>query len=110
MPNLSSRTPARSVQAASPRLSPTRSGLGLRRFEFLLWLAPALLLVGALTYLPILTELVLSLFAADGFSVPRFIGFANYTQAAGQPDFWAALLNNVWYAISTVSGKLFLAL
>ena len=110
MPNLSSRTPARSAQAASPRLSPTRSGLGFRRFEFLLWLAPALLLVGALTYLPILTELVLSLFAADGFSMPRFIGFANYTLAAGQPDFWAALLNNVWYAISTVSGKLLLAL
>ena len=42
--------------------------------------------------------------------MPRFIGFANYTQAVGQPDFWAALLNNVWYAISTVSGKLLLAL
>ena len=42
--------------------------------------------------------------------MPRFVGFANYTQAAGQPDFWAALLNNVWYAISTVSGKLILAL
>ena len=76
----------------------------------MLWLAPALLLVGALTYLPILTEVVLSLFAADGFSMPRFIGFANYIQAAGQPDFWAALLNNVWYAIGTVSGKLILAL
>ena len=110
MPNLSSRTPSGSAQAANPRLSRARPGLGFKRFEFLLWLAPAFLLVGALTYLPILTELVLSLFAADGFSMPRFIGFANYTQAAGQPDFWAALLNNVWYAISTVSGKLVLAL
>jgi hypothetical protein len=36
------------------------------------------------------------LFAADGFSMPRFIGFVNYIQAAGQPDFWAALSNNVW--------------
>jgi ABC-type sugar transport system permease subunit len=82
----------------------------MRSLEFLLWLAPAILLVGALTYLPILTEVFLSFFAADGFSMPRLIGFANYTQAVGQSDFWAALLNNVWYAISTVSGKLILAL
>jgi ABC-type sugar transport system permease subunit len=81
-----------------------------KRLEFVWWLTPALLLVGGLTYLPILTELGLSLFAADGFSMPRFIGFANYAQAAGQPDFWAALLNNFWYAIATVSGKLVLAL
>jgi ABC-type sugar transport system permease subunit len=83
---------------------------GFQRFEFLVWLAPAAILVGGLTYLPILTELVLSLFAADGFSMPRFVGLANYTQAAGQSDFWAALLNNFWYALSTVSGKLILAL
>jgi ABC-type sugar transport system permease subunit len=110
MRNLSSRPPAGSALSANRRLSSARPGLGLRRFEFMLWLAPALLLVGALTYLPILTEIVLSLFAADGFSPPRFIGFANYIQAAGQPDFWAALSNNVWYALSTVSGKLILAL
>jgi ABC-type sugar transport system permease subunit len=110
MPKLSSRAPSSNALSAKPQLSRARSGLGFRRFEFLLWLAPALLLVGALTYLPILTEVVLSFFAADGFSMPRFIGFANYTQAIGQPDFWAALLNNVWYAIGTVSGKLILAL
>ena len=69
-----------------------------------------MLLVGALTYLPILIELGLSFFAADGFSTPRFVGLANYGQAFGQPDFWAALLNNVWYALGTVSGKLLLAL
>src|ERR1700760_1692673 len=102
MANLSSRTLSASAPAANSRLSPAGPGLGFRRFEVVLWLAPGFLLVGALTYLPILTELVLSLFAADGFSMPRFIGFANYTQAAGQPDFWAALSNNVWYAISTV--------
>lgn len=110
MPVPSSRCPAGNAFSAKPGWSATHSGRAMRRFEFLLWLAPALLLVGALTYLPILTELGLSLFAADGFSPPRFVGLANYVQAAGQPDFWAALLNNVWYAIGTVSGKLILAL
>jgi ABC-type sugar transport system permease subunit len=110
MPKLSSKAPFGNAHSAKPQWPRARPGLGFRRFEFLLWLAPALLLVGALTYLPILTELVLSFFPADGFSMPRFIGLANYTQAIGQPDFWAALLNNVWYAVGTVSGKLILAL
>jgi ABC-type sugar transport system permease subunit len=85
-------------------------GRALRRFELIFWLAPAVILVGALTYLPILTELGLSLFAADGFTTPRFVGLANYAQAAAHQDFWAALLNNLWYGIATVSGRLGLAL
>jgi ABC-type sugar transport system permease subunit len=110
MPIHSSSTPDRNAFSAEPRLPMARRGRALKRLEFVVWLAPAVLLVGGLTYLPILIELGLSLFAADGFSTPRFVGFANYGQAAGQPDFWAALLNNVWYAIGTVSGKLVLAL
>ena len=87
MPKLSSRAPSENALSAKSPWSRARPGHGFRRFEFLLWLAPALLLVGALTYLPILTELVLSFFAADGFSMPQFVGFANYTQAIGLTDF-----------------------
>jgi ABC-type sugar transport system permease subunit len=110
MPIPSSITPARGVLSAEPRLPIARRSRVFQRFEVLLWLAPAMLLVGALTYLPILIELGLSFFAADGFSMPRFVGLANYGLAFDQPDFWAALLNNVWYALGTVSGKLLLAL
>jgi len=40
--------------------------------------------IGRRSYLSsILTEIGLSLFAADGFFGPRFVGFANYAQAAG---------------------------
>jgi ABC-type sugar transport system permease subunit len=98
------------VPSTKADLSVARRGRAMQRFEFVVWLAPAVLLVGALTYLPILLEVLLSFFAADGFTVPRYVGFANYEQAIGQPDFWAALLNNVWYAIGTVSGKIILAL
>lgn len=110
MPSRSSRTSAGPALSPEANLSIARRGRAMRRFEFVVWLAPAVLLVGALTYLPILLEVVLSFFAADGFSVPRYVGLANYAQAIGQPDFWAALLNNVWYAIGTVSGKIILAL
>jgi ABC-type sugar transport system permease subunit len=112
MPIRSSRTPTPACHALSTKadLSVARRGRAMQRFEFVVWLAPAVLLVGALTYLPILLEVLLSFFAADGFTVPRYVGFANYEQAIGQPDFWAALLNNVWYAIGTVSGKIILAL
>jgi ABC-type sugar transport system permease subunit len=110
MPIPSTNTFASDALSAKPRWPWARRGRGIQRFEFVVWLAPAVLLVGALTYLPILIELCLSLFAADGFSAPRFVGAANYVQASGQPDFWAALLNNFWYALGTVSGKLVLAL
>src|SRR3981081_1374079 len=110
MPKLSSKSPDGNMLSAQARLPGARAGRSLRRFEFVFWLAPALLLVGALTYLPILTEVGLSLFVADGFSAPRFVGFANYSQAAWTPVVWAPLLNNVWYAAGTVSGKLILAL
>src|SRR5258708_4975209 len=110
MPKLSSKPPAGNMLSAQDRMPVPCAGRLFQRLEFVFWLAPALVLVGVLTYLPILTEIGLSLFAADGFSAPRFVGFANYAQAAEHPDFWAALLNNVWYAAGTVSGKLIFAL
>jgi ABC-type sugar transport system permease subunit len=110
MPKASPKPSVGNALSAQPLMPTARAGRPFKRFEFVLWLAPALLLVGTLTYLPILTELGLSFFAADGFSVPRFVGIANYAQAAGHQDFWAALLNNVWYAIDTVSGKVIFAL
>ena len=75
-----------------------------------IWLAPSLLLLGAFTYLPILLECFLSFFAADGFAPPKWIGAGNYLDAFHDSDFWTALLNNGWYALWTVSGKVSLAL
>ena len=76
----------------------------------LIWLAPSLLLLGAFTYLPIFLEFLLSFFAADGFAPPQWIGVGNYLDTFHDGDFWAALLNNGWFALWTVSGKVSLAL
>jgi ABC-type sugar transport system permease subunit len=81
-----------------------------KRFRLLFWLAPALLLLGIFTYLPILLEFGLSFFTADGFSPPKWSGLGNYWDAIHDVDFWTALLNNGWYAVWTVTGKVVLAL
>jgi ABC-type sugar transport system permease subunit len=76
----------------------------------IIWLAPAILLLGIFNYLPILLEFCLSFFSADGFSAPKWIGVGNYVEAAHDADFWSALVNNFWYLIGTVAGKIGLAL
>jgi len=48
----------------------------LRKLEPYCWVAPACGVLFVFTYLPILLEGGLSLLAADGFSAPRFIGYA----------------------------------
>ena len=83
----------------------SRPSLLLRRVEPYLWVAPALCVLFLFTHLPILLEAVLSLFAADGFSAPRFIGPNNYLEVLSNRDFWDAINHNVMYAIATVAGK-----
>jgi ABC-type sugar transport system permease subunit len=93
------------------RSGSTRPGRAWQRgIKLLAWLGPALVLLFCFTYLPILLEFGLSFFDADGFKPPRWIGLQNYGQAFQDPDFWPALVNNFWYALLTVSGKVILAL
>ena len=95
------------IRSASAAVSHRRWKSALKPF---IWLAPALLLLGGLTYLPISLEFILSFFAADGFAPPKWIGLNNYFAAFHDADFWGALIHNVWYAVWTVTGKLSLSL
>ena len=108
---------APTAQLSSQEAQPVKSGsagVSHRRWKSALkpfiWLAPALLLLCGLTYLPISLEFILSFFAADGFASPKWIGLNNYFAAFHDADFWGALINNAWYAVWTVSGKLSLSL
>jgi ABC-type sugar transport system permease subunit len=94
---------------APPRASKFRKHWAAAVKPFV-WLAPALLLLGAFTYVPIGLEFSLSFFSADGFAPLKWIGFNNYLDAFHDSDFWGALLNNGWYALWTVTGKVSLAL
>ena len=108
---------APAAQLSSPKTQPIEcasAGSSRRRWKTalkpLIWLAPALFLLCGLTYLPISLEFILSFFAADGFAPPKWIGLDNYFAAFQDADFWGALINNTWYAVWTVTGKLCLSL
>jgi len=102
------------LRAGSPR-KPRRSRmLRLSGWRSFLWVIPGLALVGVFVYFPLVENIVLSFFNWSVFQPnPTFVGIANYVQAAGDPIFWRALLNNVAYAVVSlifqVGGALVLA-
>lgn len=84
------------------------------RWAALLWVVPALVLVGVFVYLPLVQNIGLSFFQWSVFKpVPEFIGTGNFEQAANDPVFWRSLFNNVAYAVVSlffqVAGALVLA-
>lgn len=75
----------------------------LDRYRSILYVLPALLLVLLFVYYPIVDNLRLSLFKWSAFSTrDRFVGLDNYAQAAADPIFWSALVNNVAFAVISV--------
>ena len=75
-----------------------------RRLSHSLYVAPALALIALFVYYPIVENVRLSLFKFSVFQPGmRYVGIDNYRQAAGDPVFWHALLNNVLYAVTSVA-------
>lgn len=69
----------------------------------LLWIAPALLLMIALMYVPLLQNIHLSVFSWSIFDQEmNFVGLKNYRQALVDPFLGTALRNNVAYALVSV--------
>jgi ABC-type sugar transport system permease subunit len=94
-----------------PRMGLIKSRQASReRLKPLFWLAPGVLILLYFTYIPIGLEIGLSFLHADGFSPLRWANLQNYTEALGDPNFLPALINNFWYAVFTVSGKIAFAL
>ena len=70
------------------------------RWQALVWVVPALVLLLVFVYYPIIENLRLSLFSWNAFSVrPTFVGLDNYRTAMGDPIFWRALRNNTVSAV-----------
>ena len=70
------------------------------RWQALVWVVPALVLLLVFVYYPIIENLRLSLFSWNAFSVrPTFVGLDNYRTAMGDPIFWRALRNNTVFAV-----------
>ncbi len=78
----------------------------IRRRERAAWgfVAPALLAVGLFFAIPVISALLLSLtdfdiYALADLSNLRFVGLRNYQNLLGNPLFWGAMKNTVWFAV-----------
>src|SRR6478672_480590 len=76
-----------------------------------LMLLPALVLLVAFTHWPALSTLVDSFFSTPKGSRPGvWVGLENYQVMAGDPVFWKAVRNNLWFAGATIPLSIALAL
>ena len=77
-----------------------------------LFLSPALFLIGAFFFLPVVAALLLSvtdfdLYAIGSFANVRFVGLRNYLRLLQDPLFWTAIANTFYFAL--VGGPLTVA-
>ena len=86
-----------------------RKSLG--RWWSLVWVLPAVALLGVFVYYPVVENIRLSFFSWSAFSKrPKFVGLANYQQMFGDEVFWTAVVNNVTYAVVSLVFQVGLAL
>lgn len=96
------------------RQSPPAPRARLRKVLGFAWVLPALVLLGAFVYLPLVQNFGFSFVEWDIYSGSQtFVGADNYVKLINDPIFWNALGNNVLYAaisiVFQVSGALVLA-
>ena len=76
-----------------------------------LLLLPAFILLVAFTHFPAVASLIDSFYSTPKGSRPAvWVGLDNYRQMAGDPVFWKALNNNLWFALATIPLSIGLAL
>jgi len=86
---------------AVPRVTPARAAGPHARHVLRPWLflAPALILLGAFTFWPVLWGTVLAFTEYNFLTPPRFAGLANFEDLASDPVFWISLRNSVLYLL-----------
>jgi sn-glycerol 3-phosphate transport system permease protein len=84
---------------------------GSRSVHAYLLLLPAFILLVAFTHYPAVATLIDSFFSTPKGARPSvWVGLANYEQMLGDPVFWKALNNNLWFALATIPLSIGLAL
>lgn len=75
----------------------------LRHVPAFLYVVPAVALLGLFVYYPVLDNFRLSLYRWSAYSPKEtWVGLGNYVSLAGDPVFWRALVNNVFYAVTSI--------
>jgi multiple sugar transport system permease protein len=70
-----------------------------RNLKAAVFLAPALIVLGAFTIWPMLSALRLSFTDASGFGEPEFVGLENYVEVFTDPDLLKAVTNTALYTV-----------
>ncbi|WP_461172850.1 sugar ABC transporter permease [Arthrobacter sp. Z1-9] len=82
-----------------------------RQWRNMVWVLPAVLLLCAFCYLPLVQNLGFSLLKWDIYSGRQtFVGADNYLKMVNDPIFWKSLLNNTLYAGISIIFQVFGAL
>ncbi|MBB5785163.1 sugar ABC transporter permease [Nonomuraea jabiensis] len=77
----------------------------------LVWVLPALVLVGVFVYLPLVQNLQFSTLKWDIYSGSQeYVGLDNYAKLVDDPVFWSSLGNNALYAVVSIVFQVFGAL
>ncbi|MBO3731833.1 carbohydrate ABC transporter permease [Glycomyces niveus] len=66
------------------------------------FVAPGVILVAVLLYLPLLWTAFLSLTEYNGLGDPEWVGFANYVEMLDDPDFLGSVLNTLLWVAGTL--------
>ncbi len=90
------------MNAAASTLAPRPGFLARRRRSYLLFVAPALLVVGAVIIFPWAFTVWMSAFDWKIGSVAHFVGFDNYTQLATNKRFLESILHTFYFTLLAV--------
>lgn len=83
----------------------------MRSVHAYLLLLPAFVLLVAFTHYPALATLIDSFYSTPKGARPAvWVGLENYQVMAGDPVFWKAATNNLWFALATIPASIGLAL
>jgi sn-glycerol 3-phosphate transport system permease protein len=98
-------------RSAGAATTPVASHDAMRAVHAWLMVLPALALLVAFTHWPALSTLIDSFFSTGRGGRPGvWVGLDNYRGMAGDPVFWKALNNNLWFASATIPASIGLAL
>ncbi|HEX4522347.1 MAG TPA: sugar ABC transporter permease [Casimicrobiaceae bacterium] len=90
------------MNAAAPTLAPRPGFLARRRRSYLMFVAPALLVVGAVIIFPWAFTVWMSAFDWKIGSVAHFVGLDNYTQLATNKRFVESILHTFYFTLLAV--------
>jgi len=107
------RAPLGPGRRKPPARMPRLNAAAARRFpaarlRSFVWVLPAMLLLGAFVYLPLIQNFGFSTLEWDIYSGSQtFIGAENYVKLMQDPVFWSSLGNNVLYAVISIAFQVF---